>query len=120
MEIWKGRPDITPGDHPTTILKALRASHGVWPKEHTDEQALYWHKQALDASGALQDGFGIIDESMEPLRPDGSARLYMSVNDLEYAVVGYGLELLKSDVNEATIAEVDAILHAIDKALHRK
>jgi hypothetical protein len=121
MEIVNGRPNITADDHPVTILKALRASYSVWPEEHTPEESHYWSKQAADATGALQDGFGIIDEDRAPLMPDGNATLYMAADNLEYAVAGYGLELLKSrEVSVDEIAEVNAVLNAIDKALKRK
>jgi len=122
MEINKNRPTITKEDHPGKVLKALRHSHELWPKEHTREESRHWDKKALDAAGAIQDGFLIIDEDQPPLNPDGKATLYMSADELEYAVVGYGLERLESEEGPSAeeLAEINAILHAIDKAQGRK
>ena len=59
---------------------------------------------------------------MTSWRPNGSARLYMSVDDLEYVLVGYGVRLIDEDTekNTAEIDRVDDVLRAIDKALGRK
>ncbi len=66
--------------------------------------------------------FGIIDDDTKPLHPEGNALLYMSPDDLEYTLVGYGVLLLEDSPKKHAqeIAEVDAVLSSIDKALRRK
>lgn len=122
METWKGRPEITGSDHPNTILKALRNSTEVWSREHTHEQTRFFNHHAQNGAEAIQGGFGILDEDIDPFNPDGKAILYMSMDDLEYTMVGYGVKLLEDDPqsNLKEIAEIDAVLGAIDKVRKQK
>lgn len=122
MEIWRGRPEITPTDHPVTVYKALLRSIPLSQSELSREESEQWRKIAQDSWDALRDGFGFIHPDQELWRPNGSARLYMSVDDLEYVLVGYGVRLINEDMerNVDEIDRVDDVLRAIDKALNRK
>ena len=122
MEIWNGRPEITSADHPATVYRALMASYALWATEQGQEASHIWSKKEQDASGALGDGFGIFDPNSEPLNPDGHARLYMSTDELEYTLVGYGCDLIDEDEvkNAAEIDRVDDLLRSIDIKLERK
>ena len=117
MEARKGRPEITPGDHPMTVYNALLASHALWYAEQGEAVGFAWTKTAQDARGALRDGFSIINPEKGPLSLDRKALLFMSPDELEYALVGYGCELIDSDKgsNAAEISYVDELLRSIDK-----
>lgn len=125
MELWKGRPEITSADHPATVYRALMGSCALWATEQGQAALSVWSKKEQDATGALGDGFGIFDPNSEPLNPDGRARLYISTDELEYALVGYGCDLIDADepvgANEGAtknadeIARVDDLLRSIDK-----
>lgn len=122
MEIWKSRPEITRADHPVTVYKALLRSIALSQDELPAEQQKQWRKTAQDSWDALRDGFGFIHPDQELWKPNGSARLYMSVDDLEYVLVGYGVRLIEWDaeVYAEEINRVDDILRALDKALNRR
>lgn len=123
MEIWKGRPEITPSDHPVTVYKALLRSITLINAEQPADISRQWRKVAQDSWDTIRDGFGFIHPDQELWRPNGSARLVgMSVDDLEYILVGYGVRLIDENPEQYNdeITRVDDILRAIDKALNRK
>lgn len=122
MEIWKGRPEITGTDHPVTVYKALLRSIALSQDELPAEEQKEWRKTAQDSWDALRDGFGFIHPDQELWKPNGSARLYMSIDDLEYVLVGYGVRLIEWDtkVYVEEINRVDDVLRSLDKALNRK
>lgn len=122
MEVWRGRPVITGKDHPITVYKALLRSVALANHELSDEHSALWRKTAQDSWETLRDGFGFIHPDQELWRPNGEARLYMSMDDLEYVMVGYGTRMLDEDPNKYNdeIDRVNEVLIAIDKVLNRK
>jgi hypothetical protein len=118
MEAWKGRPEITPGDYPRTVYKALLGSRVLWYGEVTFDTAFAWSKKVEDALGALGDEYGIVHPDEALLDPEGrrgKARLYMSVDELETALVGYGCDLIDAGENTDEIAQIDELLQSIDR-----
>jgi hypothetical protein len=123
METWKGRPIITASDHPVTVYKALLRSVALGQNELSIEKSAEWTKIAQDSWDTIRDGFGFIHPDQPELwKPNGEARLYMSMDDLEYTLVGYGVRMLDEDPAKWAdeIKRTDAVLVAIDKALNRK
>lgn len=111
MEAFKGRPVITKDDDPRLMYDALRTSirYGNIGQLPTDGSR--WVKQVQDASEALGDGFmlhyGLDDIESSQAR----VTLYMSTDQLEYALVCQGLEQLDRGED---IRRVDEALVAID------
>jgi hypothetical protein len=123
MEIVNGRPEITPSDHPVTVYKAILRSVSLGQKELSEEDSARWTKIAQDSWDTIRDGFGFIHPDQKELwRPDGFARLPMSMDDLEYILVGYGVRMLDEDPAKYAdeIIRSDEVLRAIDKVLKRK
>jgi|GEM_PF-2822247 len=122
MEIWRGRPEITGTDHPTTVYKAITHSLNLWREERPGE-AEWWAHRAHNAWETLRGDFGFLHPDQEPWRPDGRSRLIdMSVDELKFALVGWGVRLADEDPVKYhdEINRVDDVLRAIDKALDRK
>jgi hypothetical protein len=111
METVKGRPVITKEDDPRTIYDALRVSIRYGNSGQLPTDGRVWIKQAQDASEALGDGFMLHYGLDEVESSDAHVTLYMSPDQLEYALVCHGLEQL--DRGESVQA-VDAALLAVD------
>lgn len=79
------------------------------------DQADAWPKQAADAWGAVEDGFGINGDQV--FRPDGDAVLFVKPDDLALALVAYGCELIdKQDPNaNAEIVAINGLLKETDR-----
>lgn len=135
MEIWNGRPEITPADHPLVVYRALRNSIFVWQREETEDRWRWWKHTAENSWETLESEYSIHDMDDEPpvvLRPEGrtvrtdggtgKARLYISFDHLEYALVCYGVDLINNNPEKHSdeINRVDDVLIALDKALKRK
>lgn len=122
MEIWRGRPIITGNDHPVTVYKAILRSVALANSELTSEDSASWRKTAQDSWETLRDGFGFIHPDQELWRSNGEARLYMSMDDLEYIMVAYGVRMLDENPTkyDDEINRANEVLVAIDKALNRK
>lgn len=117
MNSLRGRPEITAEDHPKTVYTALIGSIVFYNQNMPEDVAFRWAKTAADAYEAIGDGFGIVDPSCEPMRPDGSALLYMSLGQLEIALVNYGCKKLEEPSTPASLSEatnVDDLLKSID------
>ena len=114
MNLIQGRPEITAEDHPATVFAALLGSIAICNKEMPANAAWQWVKVAQDAYETVQDAFGIVDEqSGELSNPLGSALLYLSLGQLEYALVGYGVKAL-DEAREEDVAIVDNLLMTVD------
>jgi hypothetical protein len=113
MKLFRGRPKLTAEDHPSTVYAALLGSIAIGNRELPENVADAWVKTAQDAYEAVQDGFGIVDAGREPLNPEGEAVLYLSLDQLESALVNHGMQALaESDTDE--VATVDSLLKSID------
>ena len=123
MEVRDGRPVITKHDHPTTVYKALLRSTSFPRDNESSVTSWVWSKTAQDSWDTLRDSFGFIHPDQEELwQPDGKARLFMSMDDLERTMVEYGVRMLDQDPvkYDNEINRVNEVLIAIDKALKRK
>jgi hypothetical protein len=118
MEVWKGRPEITPGDYPRTVYNALLGSRTLWYGEENFDTAFAWSKKVEDALGALGDEYGIVHSEKALLDPEGrrgTALLYMTVDELATALVGYGCDLIDAGENADEIPRIDELLRSIDR-----
>ena len=82
-----------------------------------EHDAFNWVQTAQDGYEAVQDGFGIVDAANEPLRPNGKANLYMTLGQLELALVCFGCEMLDDPEQEDAmmkVANIDELLVSID------
>ena len=117
MNSLRGRPEITAGDHPKTVYSALLSSIVFYNRTMPEDVAIAWSKTAQDAYEAIQDGFGVIDADGEPLKPNGSALLYMSLGQLGLALVSYGCDRLEEPGQPHAaeeVSNVNDLLNSID------
>src|SRR4051812_45276896 len=112
MKQHKHRPVITKEDHPGVVVRALRESipyyNQVLPKH-----AQAWGKTACDAYEAVQDAFRLDDTGVtDTTLPDSETIIYMSADQLELALVAYGVKRIHE---VAEIQKVDQLLVSIDQ-----
>lgn len=120
MELVGGRPLIQSEDFPQTIVRALRYS--AWAGyEDMSSNWPRWDWSTLDHIAhneweRIEDGFAIVGDEM--YRPDGEQLVYLSPDHLEFALVAYGCKLLSNPDarTDREIAQIDTILHHIDRA----
>ena len=122
MQTWKGRPELTIQDYPQTVYRALLGSVAIYNRTEGEEKAFNWVKTSADAREGLQDAFGMVDplHSNETFRPDGKALLYMTIDQLETALVMYGSRLHSPGAEQLEFAEldksvIDELLVEVDK-----
>lgn len=114
MKAFKGRPVIEGSDSPQLVDHALRASLKYWDGYKPDQSSA-WRKTAADAWGAVQDGFSIVGDQI--YRPEGSATLFLSPDDLELALIAYGCEQIDARAPnvEADIVAINGLLKGIEQ-----
>lgn len=116
MNSWHGRLIITAEDHPKILDDALHESIGVWAENQPKEQLERWTKKANDAWDALEGSFAITNGEVG--RPDGeSAVIFVSPDEMELALVGYGCKLLEAipDGIPEEIPAINGLLKEIDR-----
>ena len=111
MKEFKGRPVITEADHPLTVYRALHASIPYANAGNVHLDPYDWVKRAQDAYGAVGDAFYGVAYDQEASNETAETVIFMSPDQLETALVCYGLE--EGRTNEE-VRRVDELLTSID------
>jgi len=119
MKAERGRPVITSGDHPEIIYGALLSSiryHNAQVIDETSrEEASRWCKTAQDSYESVQDAFGVGRDGLIEDWPDrGDATLYMTLDQLEFALVNYGYNAIEAGETSNAETCINELLCAID------
>jgi hypothetical protein len=109
MDVKNGRPIIESVDRPDVVRDALDHSILYYNEHGPQNVAFAWSKTAQDATGAIDDAFGLWGGG-EPM-PERSTIIFMSLGQLELALVAYGVDRIGKGL---PIVEVDALLCSID------
>lgn len=111
MKSFRGRPVITDQDHPATVYAALHESIPYWHKELPDE-ATTWVKTANDSWETLADEFRVdLPPELRGAYGNREAVLYMSPDQLELALVAYGVHHI---TNQQEVGKINQLLTNLD------
>jgi len=114
MKVERGRPIITSEDYPKIVYDALLESIPYHNANSPRERALAWCKTAQDSYETVHDAFGVgYGDPIEDWPSRGDAMLYMTLDQLELALVNYGCEKIEEKVDDE-VTKVNYLLCAID------
>ena len=116
MKVERGRPVIEREDHLRVVFDALIGSIAFYNANMEPDVASWWCKTAQDSYETLNSAFGVSHDGIDTDWPErGDATLYMTLDQLELALVNYGYESKDDDI----VTSINSLLCAID-SLKRK
>ena len=116
MKVERGRPVIEREDHLRVVFDALIGSIAFYNANMEPDVASWWCKTAQDSYETLQSALGVSHDGIDTDWPErGDATLYMSLDQLELALVSHGCVQIDNGDSQ-DVAMVDTLLHKIDDA----
>jgi hypothetical protein len=109
MQSWHGQPIITAEDHPEVIRDALKESHR--DEDFPKADVIGWYHTATNAQETLEGTFQLRHPNYRQLTGNERTIIYVWPNDLELALVAYGL---KHEADQRVLGEVDELLLSLD------